>query len=52
MQKPRLVINYVNDPTHIIILIMGGGGGPSEFFGSEILAKSDFLGSIQKDQRS
>ena len=22
----------------------GGGGGPSDFFGSEILAKSDFLG--------
>ena len=25
---------------------MTGGGGPSDFFGSEILVKSDFLGSI------
>ena len=28
----------------------GGGGGPSDFFGSEILAKSDFYGSM-KDAR-
>ena len=28
----------------------GGGGGPSDSFGSEILAKSDFLGSM-KDAR-
>ena len=26
----------------------GGGGGPSDFFGSEILAKSDFLGSMKE----
>ena len=25
----------------------GGGGGPSDFFGSEILAKSDFFGSMK-----
>ena len=25
----------------------GGGGGPSDFFGSEILAKSDFFESIK-----
>ena len=25
----------------------GGGGGLREFFGSEILAKSDFFGSIK-----
>ena len=25
----------------------GGGGDPSDFFGSEILAKSDFLGSMK-----
>ena len=29
----------------------GGGGGPSDFFGSEILAKSIFLGS-RKDAGS
>ena len=28
----------------------GGGGGLSDFFGSEILAKSDFFGSM-KDAR-
>ena len=26
---------------------MTGGGGPSDFFGSEILAKSDLLGSMK-----
>ena len=38
---------------HSHILIMGGGGGEGVskcFFGSEILTKSDFLGSI-KDTR-
>ena len=25
----------------------GGGGGSSDFFGSEILAKSDFFGSMK-----
>ena len=25
----------------------GRGGGPSDFFGSKILAKSDFLGSMK-----
>ena len=25
----------------------GGGGGPSDFFGSEILAKSDLFGSMK-----
>ena len=25
----------------------GGGGGPSDFLGSEILAKSDFFGSMK-----
>ena len=25
----------------------GGGGGPSDFFGSEILAKSDFFGCMK-----
>ena len=28
-------------------ILMMGGGGPSEFFGSEILAKSNFFGSMQ-----
>ena len=31
--------------THIFF--WGGGGVPSDFFGSEILAKSDFLGSMK-----
>ena len=31
---------------HSHILIYGGGGVPIDFFGSEILAKSDFLGSM------
>ena len=29
------------------ILVMGGGVGPSDFFGSEILAKGDFFGSMK-----
>ena len=29
------------------ILMTGGGVGPSDFFGSEILAKGDFLGSMK-----
>ena len=28
-------------------LMTEGGGGPSDFFGSEILAKSDFFGSMK-----
>ena len=28
-------------------ILMTGGGGPSDFFGSEILAKSDFVGSMK-----
>ena len=31
-------------------ILMKGGGGPSDFFGSEILAQSDFFGSM-KDVR-
>ena len=38
---PGAPLTYFND---------GGGGGPSDFFGSEILAKSDFFGSV-KDAR-
>ena len=29
----------------------GGGGGPSDIFGSEILAKSDFFGSMKDPGR-
>ena len=37
--------------SHNILMIGGGrGGGPSDFFGSEILAKSNFFGSM-KDAR-
>ena len=25
----------------------GGGGGPKDFFGSDVLAKRDFLGSMK-----
>ena len=37
-------------PLTYSILMMAGGGGQSEFFGSKILAKSDFFGSM-KDAR-
>ena len=40
-ESPGALLTYYND---------GGGGGPSVFFGSEILAKSDFFGSM-KDTR-
>ena len=29
--------------SHILMMGWGGGGNPSDFWGSEILAKSDFL---------
>ena len=29
------------------MVILDGGGGLSDFFGSEILAKSDFFGSLK-----
>ena len=32
---------------HSHILMRGEGVGPSDFFGSEILAKSDFFGSMK-----
>ena len=32
---------------HSHILMTGGGGGPSDVFESEILAKSDLLGSMK-----
>ena len=31
-------------------ILMTGGGGPSDFFGSEILAKSDFFGSMKDSE--
>ena len=34
-------------PHSYILMTGGGGGGPSDFLGSEILAKSDFLGSMK-----
>ena len=34
---PGAPLTYFNDG--------GGGGGPKDFFGSDILAKRDFLGS-------
>ena len=38
MLLPGSPLAYFND---------GGGGGPSNFLGSEILAKSDIFGSIK-----
>ena len=35
---PGAPLTYFND---------GGGGGPNDFFGSEILARSDFFGSMK-----
>ena len=32
------------------ILMMRGGGGPNDFFGSEILAKSDFFWDYERHQ--
>ena len=40
--SPGAPPTYFNDRTG-----GGGGGGPSDFFGSEILAKSDFFGSMK-----
>ena len=38
----------VSQGPHSHILMMGGGrGGPKDLFGSDILAKRDFLGSIK-----
>ena len=37
--KPRAPLTYFNDG--------GRGGGPSDFFGSEILAQRDFFGSMK-----
>ena len=37
-RTPGAPLTYFNE---------GGGGGPSDFFGSEILAKSDFFGSMK-----
>ena len=33
--------------SHILMTGGRGGGGPKDFFGSDILAKRDFLGSIK-----
>ena len=43
--KPVKLVNvmYKTQGPHSHIL-MKGGGGPSDFFGSKILAKSDFFG--------
>ena len=35
---PGAPLTYFND---------GGGGGPKDFFGSDILAKKDFFGSMK-----
>ena len=38
VSTPGTPLTYFND---------GGGGGPKDFFGSDILAKRDFLGSMK-----
>ena len=40
LPKPVAVATAQGPHSHILMT----GGGPSDFFGSEILAKSDFLG--------
>ena len=42
-----IVFNTQGPHSYILITGEGGGGGPSDFFGSEILAKSDFFGSMK-----
>ena len=43
--KEQEVCKATYQGPHSHILMTGGGGGdPSDFFGSEILAQSDFLG--------
>ena len=41
------MIGVIPQGPHSHILVTGGGGSPSDFFGSEILAKSDFLGFMK-----
>ena len=42
------MLEYQTQGPHSHILMMGGGGGsPSDYFGSEILAKSDFFQSMK-----
>ena len=38
---------YETQGLHSHVLMTGGGGVPSDFFGSEILAKSDLFGSMK-----
>ena len=33
--------------SHVLMTEGGGGGGPSDIFGSEILAKGDLFGSMK-----
>ena len=40
VRTPGAPLTYFNDGG-------GGGGGPSDFLGSEILAQSDFFGSMK-----
>ena len=42
----RWALIRAQDP-HSHILMTGGGWGPKDFFGSDILAKRDFLGSMK-----
>ena len=40
-------MTYAQGPHSHVSMTGRGGGGPSDFFGSEILAQSDFFGSMK-----
>ena len=43
-----LIFTLTTPGPRLIYFNNGGGGGPSDCFGSEILAKSDFFGSMKR----
>ena len=43
-KNEQIGLNTQGPHSHILMTV---GGGPSDFFGSEILAQSDFLGSMK-----
>ena len=40
-------MTYAQGPHSHILMTGGGGGGSKDFFGSDILAKKDFFGSMK-----
>ena len=47
-QFPHMSLGRDGGPEAPLTYFNDGGGGPSNFFGSEILAQSDFLGSMKR----